>query len=150
MKRTLLTFILFSFFTSLSYSQIYHNEWIDYNKTYYKFKVYGFGVDAVNAPITKGIVRIPFSTISSYGLSSTPAESFQLWRDGEEVPLYISKSTGTLGSADYIEFWGEINNGKLDKELYRDSEYQLSEKWSLQTDTAAYFLTVNTTGTNKR
>lgn len=150
MTRKLLAFVIVCFFTSLGYGQIYRNEWIDYSKTYYKFKVFGFGTDASNAPVTKGIVRIPFSTIFSYGLSSTPAENFQLWRDGEEVPVYTSKASGLLGASDYIEFWGEINNGKLDKDLYRDSEFQLSDRWSLQTDTASYFLTVNAAGGNKR
>ncbi|MCW3109347.1 MAG: type sorting protein, partial [Segetibacter sp.] len=141
---------VFLFISSSAIAQSYHNEWIDYNKTYYKFKVMGFGNDNVGAPIRNGMVRIPFSTLASTGLSGVSAENFQLWRDGEEVPLYVSKVSGGLSSNDYIEFFGEINNGKLDKELYRNPDYQLNDKWSLQTDTAAYFLTVNTASANKR
>ena len=132
------------------YPYTYHNEWIDYSKTYYKFKVMGFGLDANNMPVRKGIVRIPYASLVAAGLGSTPAENFQLWRDGEEVAIYVSAITGVLGSTDYIEFPGEINNGKLDNELYRDGDFQLSDKWSLQTDTAAYFITVNASSTNKR
>ena len=132
------------------YPYTYHNEWIDYSKTYYKFKVMGFGLDANNMPVRKGIVRIPYASLVAAGLGSTPAENFQLWRDGEEVAIYVSATTGVLGSTDYIEFPGEINNGKLDNELYRDGDFQLSDKWSLQTDTAAYFITVNASSTNKR
>ena len=152
MMRKLYWLILFSLITSVSYSQTFHNEWIDYGKTYYKFKVGGFGTDMVNgaAILKKGMVRIPFSTIAAAGLSGTPSEYFQLWRDGEEVPVFISKDYGTLGSNDYIEFWGEANNGKLDKEMYREASFQLSDYWSLQTDTAAYFLTSNPQGNNKR
>ena len=34
--------------------------------------------------------------------------------------------------------------------LYRQPDYQLNDKWSLQTDTAAFFLTVNPNGNNLR
>ncbi|HEX8462841.1 MAG TPA: hypothetical protein VF623_15505, partial [Segetibacter sp.] len=148
-----LHWLLFSFFisvTAIGQSVTFHNEWIDYKKSYYKFKVMGFGLDGAGVPVTKGMVRIPYATIASAGLGTTPSQYFQLWRDGEEVPLYISKSTGPLGTSDFIEFAGEINNGKLDNELYRNPDYQLNDKWSLQTDTAAYFLTVNSATTNKR
>ncbi|RYF97315.1 MAG: hypothetical protein EOO00_00475, partial [Chitinophagaceae bacterium] len=55
-----------------------------------------------------------------------------------------------LGAGDYIEFWGEMNDGKPDNALYREPDYQLNDGWSLQTDTAAFFLTVNTSGNNLR
>ena len=55
-----------------------------------------------------------------------------------------------LGSSDYLEFWGEMNDGKPDNALYLDPEYQLNDKWSLETDTAAFFLTVNPAGNNLR
>src|SRR6476619_584394 len=112
--------------------QVYNNEWIRYSQTYYKFKV-----------AKSGIYRISQSLLSSAGLSLVPAEQFQLWRNGVQVPLFITNTTGTLSSSDYIEFWGEMNDGKPDNELYRKPEYQLNNKWSLETDTAAYFLTVN-------
>src|SRR5437870_1417943 len=113
--------------SSSAFSQSYNNEWIDYNKTYYKFKVYGFGTDAAGSPIRQGMVRISYTSLSAAGLGAVPASQFQLWRDGVEVPVYVS-ATGTLGASDYIEFWGEINNGKLDKQLYSNSDYQLSDK----------------------
>jgi hypothetical protein len=137
------------FFSCTAICQSYNNEWIDYNKTYYKFKVFGFGTDASGAPVTKGIVRIPYATLQTAGLATASPASFQLWRDGKEVPVYVSSSS-VFTSTDYIEFLGEINNGKLDSKLYSNVDYQLSDKWSLQTDTAAYFLTVNTAGANKR
>ncbi len=85
-----------------------------------------------------------------YGLGNTPAEQFQLWRNGQEVTLYTSVATGPLGSSDYIEFWGLMNDGTKDTKLYRDPDYQLSSYYSLQTDTAAYFLTVNPVGNSLR
>src|ERR1700712_3650888 len=98
MREKLEWLFVFLFISSVAVGQSYryHNEWIDYNKTYYKFKVMGFGTDKVGAPIRNGIVRIPFSTLASVGLSGTSAENFQLWRDGEEVAVYISKVSGVL------------------------------------------------------
>ncbi|MGH2565265.1 MAG: hypothetical protein ACRDE5_12170, partial [Ginsengibacter sp.] len=90
------------------------------------------------------------STLNSVGLGNTPAEQFQLWRNGVEVGLYTSVANGPLGSSDYIEFWGLMNDGKKDTRLYRDPDYQLSDHYSLETDTAAYFLTVNAVGGNLR
>lgn len=119
--------------------QRFNNEWIDYAKTYYKFKVG-----------TTGLHRITGAALATSGLGSASAQEFQLWRNGKQVPIYTSKQTGTLAAFDYIEFWGEINDGKPDRELYRDTSYQNNDKWSLLTDTAAYFLTVNPDGSNQR
>ncbi len=54
---------------------------------------------------------------------------------------------GKLGNTDYIEFWGNRNDGKPDKYLYIDSTYQLNNRLSLQSDTAAFYLTVNSNPT---
>ena len=116
-------------------AQVYNNEWIDFTKTYYKFKV---GAD--------GLYRIPQSVLAAAGLDSTPVQNFQLFRNGQEIPIYTSVPSGTMGASDYIEFWGHMNDGKPDNVLYRSPSYQLSQKWSLQTDTAEFFLTVNPTG----
>ncbi len=150
MKRKLLIAVCFCLFSSILFCQSYHNEWIDYSKTYYKFKVGPFGLDIVNAPIKKGLVRIPQASLVSSGLSAIPAEYLQLWRNGEEVPLYITKTSGLLGASDYIEFWGEINDGKADKDLYTDSSFQLSDYWSLHSDSISYFFTINQASNNKR
>lgn len=131
MKKLLLGLLLISGF--IAKAQVYNNEWIDYSKTYYKFKVG-----------KTGLYRISQSVLSSAGLGSTSAEYFQLWRNGKQIPIYTSVATGSLSASDYIEFWGEMNDGKPDRELYRDPNWQLNDKWSLETDTASYFLTVNT------
>ncbi len=134
-KRLLPIFILISM---AGYCQT-NNSWIDYNKTYFKFKI---GVT--------GLYRISQSTLSAIGLNNTSADQFQLWRNGEEVRIYTTSASGPLASSGYIEFWGVMNDGKKDTKLYLNPDYQLSDYWSLETDTAAYFLTVNTTGGNLR
>src|SRR5438876_5564828 len=150
MTKQFLYLLIFSALACTAKAQSYHNEWIDYNKTYYKFKIGPFGYDIVGAPIKNGVVRINQSSLAAIGLGSIPAEQFQLWRDGQEVSINISKTTGILSSSDYIEFWGEIANGKPDRELYSDTLFQLSDHWNLESDSAAYFLTVNPSGNNKR
>ncbi len=120
------------FATATVRSQTYNNEWIDYTKTYYKFKVFA-----------TGLYRIPQSSLSAIGLGGTPAEQFQLWRNGKQVAIYTSTATGALPTGGYLEFWGERNDGKVDKDLYKDPAFQVSDRISLLSDTAAYFLTVN-------
>ncbi|NOT51630.1 MAG: hypothetical protein HOP10_10165 [Chitinophagaceae bacterium] len=137
MKKFLLPLLLLSgFFAS---AQVYNNEWINYSRTYYKFKVGSNGLYRINQPV-----------LASLGIGSTPAEQFQLWRNGQEVPIYTTVQTGAMGSSDYIEFWGEMNDGRPDSVLYRVPGFQLNDKWSLETDTAAYFLTINPSGGNLR
>jgi hypothetical protein len=78
MKKTILSFVLIISLLHTS-AQVYNNEWIDYNKTYYKF-LYGGA--------TEGLVRIPKTTLTGAGLGNIPAEQFQLWRNGKEVALW--------------------------------------------------------------
>lgn len=137
MKKIILTpIIVLLVFTG--FSQL-NNSWIDFSKTYYKFKI-----------AKDSMCRIYQPVLMAVGLGSTPAENFQLWRNGKEVRLYTSVPTGTLSATDYLEFWGEMNDGKPDKSLYRNPDYQLCDKYSLETDTASYFLTVNPAGSNLR
>ncbi len=135
-----LTLILFLCFISYHvFSQQLHNSWIDYNKTYYKFKI-----------SKDSLCRIPQTALAAIGLGNTPAEHFQLWRNGEQVALHTTSTTGPLSANGYIEFWAQRNDGKPDNELYLEKDYQLSQKWSLETDSAVFYLTVNTGGNNLR
>jgi hypothetical protein len=118
-------------------AQQYYNEWIDYSKTYYKFKL-----------ATTGLYRINQTNLP-VALQVAPAEQFQLWRNGKEVAIYTSVATGVLPANGYIEFYGEKNDGWPDRNLYKDPNNQLSTNLSLETDTAAYFLTTNA-GNNLR
>ena len=113
-------------------AQPYNNEWIDYSKTYYKFKI---GVT--------GVYRITQSALPA-ALSNVPVEQLQLWRNGNQVPIYTSNSSGVLPANGYIEFWGEKNDGTPDTSLFTNPTYQINKAVSLQTDTASFFLTVNT------
>jgi hypothetical protein len=117
----------------------FNNSWIDYSKTYYKFKL-----------AKDTLTRIYQPVLVAAGLGSVPAQNFQLWRNGKEVRMFTSVASGVLGSNDFLEFWGEMNDGKPDKSLYRDVNNQMCDRFSLETDTATYFLTVNSTSSNLR
>ena len=134
--KKILTILLLGIAT-LSMGQQYNNEWINFNQTYYKFKV---GTD--------GLYRLSQSVLASAGLSGSPIQNLQIWRNGQQVPFYSTVSSGPLGPSDYIEFWGLANDGKPDKPLYRDTLYQQSDRWSLETDTAVYFITFGNSPSN--
>lgn len=114
-------------------AQQYNNEWIKYPQTYYKFRI-----------SSKGLYRIPKSALTTAGIGNAGAEFFELWRNGVKVPIYTSSSSGPLAANGFIEFWGEPNDGKPDKALYRNPTYQHTTELSLLCDTAVYFLSVNT------
>ena len=138
MKKFLLPFLLLT--GLLAQSQPFNNSWINYSQTYYKFKVGA-----------TGLYKIKQSALASISIQNTPVEQFQVWRNGQQIPIYTSIQSGVMGAGDYIEFWGEMNDGKPDKPLYRVQDYQLNDKYSFETDTAAYFLTIHTTiSENKR
>lgn len=138
MKKVIVFIVLF-LLGGMAIGQSYYNEWIDYNKTYYKFKVG-----------STGLFRITTNNLATIGLSTEAAQNFQIWRNGKQVPIFTSTATGPLGNAGYLEFWGERNDGVTDRDLYKNPANQLSDRESLLTDTAAFFLTVNTTGNNLR
>ena len=135
-KKLILPFLLFF---ALGANAQLNNSWIDYSKTYYKFRL-----------AEDNIYRIPQSAIAAAGLSATNADHFQLWRNGQQVRLFTPITAAPLGALDFIEFYGEMNDGKADKPLYKLPQFQLADRYSLETDTAAYFLTVNPGSVNLR
>src|SRR4030095_12595325 len=137
MKRILT--ILLMMIASHLMGQQFNNEWINFSQTYYKFKVG-----------STGLYRLNQSVLSSAGLGGAAVQNMQLWRNGQQVSFYSNVSSGPLGPSDYLEFWAEANDGKPDKVLYRDSAFQHVDKYSLETDTAVFFLTVSSSINNNR
>ncbi|MGB0931284.1 MAG: C25 family cysteine peptidase [Chitinophagales bacterium] len=121
--------LLFLSFTSTSLSaQIYFNEWIDYNKTYYKFQVE-----------ENGVHQISYNSLIEAGLSDQIGNGFHLFSRGKEIPIYVS-SNGTLQQSDYIEFYGEENDGSFDSQLFLFDDHQLTDQRSIFADAATYYL----------
>ena len=120
-------------------AQPLRNEWIDYSKTYFKF------------PVTDNkVYRIPQSTLQAAGLGGIPVQDFQLWRQGEEVPIFITQATGPLAADGFLEIMGQKNDGQMDRELFFNPDDQVQNVVSYFTDTAWYYLTVNAGRPNRR
>lgn len=132
--------VLLALFLSICWllkAQPYGNEWIDYSQVHYKIKV-----------TQDGLYRIPYSSLSAVipNLSAVNTANFIMYHNGQAVPIYVS-ATGTLGSGDYIEFYGRKNIGDVDSFLYKTADIQPHPYYSLFTDTSIYFLTIkNGTG----
>ncbi len=117
---------------------LFGNEWIRYGQPYFKILV-----------ANDGIYRIPQATLAAQGipLSTVAGAQFQLYRLGEEVPLYTT-TDALFGPGDFIEFYGARNRGELDRHLYRNPDAEmLNSLYSIVTDTSAYFLTWAAPGT---
>lgn len=106
----------------------YPNTWIDYNKTYFKIKT-----------ARAALHRIPYTVLAEQGLPANAA-AYQLYYRGQEIPIYTSTG-GDMGSTDYIEFYGQPNDGSFDTQLFKQAGWQLSPYKSLFTDTSSYYLT---------
>jgi hypothetical protein len=136
-NRLFLTLFLSVLFLSKSSSQIVGNEWINYSQSYFKFRIF-----------QQGIYRIPILHLQAAGLPTyVTGNMLQLFRDGEEVAIRVSND-GMLTASDFIEFYGERANGKLDQRLYQNTSFQLNPDQNLVSDTAYYFITFKNTNTH--
>lgn len=128
--KYLLTIIL-CLWTSLqlfAQETTYFNEWINYEKTYHKFYIE-----------EDGIYRISADVLEEMGLNSIPLEGYHLFSRGEEVPIYISPFSDVV-SENYIEFYATKNDGSFDTQMFENSDWQLTDRRSLFTPKAAYYL----------
>ena len=119
---------------------LFGNEWIDYSKTYFRMPI-----------SADGVYRLSNATLTAAGIpASVVGSRFQIFVMGKEIPIYTS-TDGTLGSADFIEFYGRKNSSGMDSLMYHQAAMSmLNPELSVYNDTIHYFLTWNTTGTNKR
>jgi hypothetical protein len=122
------------------FSQPFGNEWINYNQTYFKIKV-----------TADGMYRIPFSTLNAAipNLSTINPQNLAMYHNGQEVPIYVS-TIFPFTTSDYIDFYGKKNIGDLDSAVYENDSYQPHPYFSLFSDTAVYFLTINNSNNNRR
>ncbi len=131
MWKIRLILILILIVPAKSFGQTYGNEWIDENKDYYRIRV-----------LENGIYRVPASELSQAGLpvSTIAVNRYQLFRRGVEQAIIAQDNNGD-GRVDYIEFYGETNDGASDTDLYVSPDAQPHQYYNLFADSAAYFLT---------
>lgn len=133
-RLAVLFFIWFSLsFTSL-FSQVrYGNEWINPQQTYFKIPI-----------AKKGLYRLTSAELRQAGvpISTVNPKQIQLFFRGEEQAIYIEgEADGRLDDADFIEFYGQANDGTQDSLLYIPHSAQPHKIYNLYSDTTAYFLT---------
>ncbi len=140
MKKYLVVLSLLAFFACNLSAQyitngqdtLFGNEWINFDQTYFKIKV-----------AKDGIYRIPSQALADGGvpIGQVAGQQFQLWHNGEQVPIYTSTDSN-FGTSDYFEFFGKKNTSELDRFLFEDPDsMMMNPLYSLFTDTAVYFLT---------
>ena len=108
----------------------YGNEWIVTGQPYYKLKVW-----------RDGLYRLDYSYLRGLNATGVMPTQFQLWRRGKEVAVYQGGNAATLDATSYLEFYGQRNDGVLDRAYYKNPAEQAHQYYSLYTDTAAYFIT---------
>jgi len=97
---------------------------------YYKLKVW-----------RDGIYRLDYNYLRSLNAAGVAPTQLQLWRRGKEVAMYQGGNQAALDATSYLEFYGQRNDGKLDREFYKNPADQAHQYYSFYTDTAAYFIT---------
>ncbi len=117
---------------SFAQAQTFGNEWINYHQQYFKFKI-----------TQKGIYQISFNDLKTAGFpANINPEKIQLFRLGQEQAIFIKGGEDKIfNETDFIEFYAEGNDGKLDSLLYTPTQAQPHQYYSLYSDTASYFIT---------
>ncbi len=119
-------------------AQTYENSWINFNQKYFKVKVW-----------QTGLYRITAAQLSANGISGSfpfnDTRRVQLFYNGQEQYIYVYDANGNnlWDPGDYIEFFGQRNDGSLDSRMYTDPTKMPNPNYSLFTDTASYYLTAN-------
>lgn len=141
MKKVILTAWFFVNALTLNAQNLFGNEWIKPGDRYLKLSLN-----------QTGIYRINFEDIKNADvvfLQTNPA-NWQLFFRGKEVAIRIlGQQDGIFDKQDYLEFYGESNDGSQDSLLYRPQK-RLHPYQTLFSDRSAYFLTNNTAQLGKR
>ncbi|MBS1982462.1 MAG: hypothetical protein OJF59_000023 [Cytophagales bacterium] len=133
MRRVMFFFWLAEIVSPLVLSAQYSNSWINFNQSYYKI------------PVAKeGIYRLTYANLQAVGfpVGSADPRFVKLYHRGQEQAINVkSQLSSVFSPGDYIEFYGQKNDGTLDSLLYRPSSLQPHKYYNLYSDTTAYFLT---------
>lgn len=109
------------------------NEWINHRQTYYKIPV-----------AQAGLYRVTFTELQRAGVpvDTINPTTLQLFHRGTEQTIVVAgEADRRFDMGDYLEFYGQGNDGLADSLLYRPATAQPHPYYSLFSDTTAYFLT---------
>ncbi|CAN5269909.1 hypothetical protein BH23BAC1_BH23BAC1_37540 [soil metagenome] len=138
-KLIMIIMVIMSFVVSVASAQLIGNEWIDFNQTYFKIPT-----------AEDGIYRLSYNDLLSSGfpVNTVDPRRIQLFHRGKEQAIFIQgQEDAQINPGDFIEFYGQKNDGTSDAELYNPSSAQPHQYYSLFSDTTAYFLTWRLTST---
>ena len=103
----------------------YSNSWISFSQPYFKI------------PVTReGIYRLSYSDLQAAGFPVNNDPRFiQLFHRGKEQLIYIKgQGDAVFNVSDYIEFYGQKNDGTLDSLLYKPSSLQPHKYYNLYSE----------------
>lgn len=114
----------------------YSNSWIKPGQQYFKIPV-----------AQDGIYRLTYANLLAAGFpaNSVDRRYIQIFHRGQEQSIYVKGQGTHLSANDFIEFYGQRNDGTLDSLLYKPSSLRPHKYYNLYSDTTAYFLTYNIT-----
>lgn len=140
MNKKILYSIFFIFSSSFLQAQEFGNEWIDYSQSYIKIPI---GKDA--------LYKITYDDLINAGvpLETIDPRAIQIFHRGIEQAIHIEgQLDAKFDPGDYLIFYGEKNDGTLDKRLYQPASAQPHSYYNLYSDTTSYFLTWKFIGTD--
>lgn len=135
-------FLFLLFVLSFSFQckgQTFGNEWVNYQQIYHKIYVQ-----------EDGIYRVSYSQLQAAGfpVNDINPKHIQLWFRGQERAILIEgQDDDSFDNGDFIEFYGQQNDGWLDGFMYDNLEDQSNPFKNLYSDQTAYFITVTLDGT---
>jgi hypothetical protein len=130
-RRLLL--LLCIFYSLHLQAQKFGNEWINFQQTYFKIPI-----------AQKGIYRLTVSELKQAGfpVNTVNPTVVQLFFRGQEQAIFVQgEADNRFDDADFIEFYGEGNDGTQDSLLYIPYSAQPHKIYNLYSDTTACFLT---------
>lgn len=131
LKNTFFVFVS-CLFISLNALTQNSNAWINYDQQYLKFNINKAGLYRIYGVEIK----------KALGLISNP-KNIQIFFHGKEVAKrFIGLEDSQFDELDYLEFYGQINDGQQDSLVYRPHNARPNVNHNLYTDDAAYFITI--------
>lgn len=134
-------FIIFNL-SKTDAQDLYGNEWINLNQTYYSIPVAEDGIYQVSGQ---------FLLDNGIDITSFSASEIQLWYRGKELAILVEDGgDNTFNAEDRFIFYGRKNDGQIDSSLYFDPALQANQYYNLFSDTSKYFFTWATGVLGKR
>lgn len=135
MRKLLLITVMLASATA-AMAQSYGNEWVQYDRPYWMFRVWQDGVRRIDSTALAN-AGVPVGSLDPRGI--------QLYARGRQVPIHVQgEEDGEFNGDDFIEFMVRKNDAWLDSTLWDDPAHINNPYYSLYNDTIRYYLTIGT------